>query len=70
MRNIIAEIGMFIDRYVLCIFSTIYIYYKYVPVNWLTISVSPLYINAIKDKKLSSTGCLDYFSLNKQNVYV
>ena len=29
-----------------------------------------LYIKAIKDKKLNSTGCLDYFFLNIQNVYV
>ena len=30
----------------------------------------PLYINAIKDRKLNSTACLDYFLLSIQNVYV
>ena len=29
-----------------------------------------LYIKAIKDKKLNSTDCLDYFFLSIQNVYV
>ena len=29
-----------------------------------------LYINAIKDRKLNSTGCLDYFFLSIQNMYV
>ena len=29
-----------------------------------------LYINAIKDRKLNLTGCLDYFFLSIQNMYV